>query len=66
MSINVDGSVLILVSGILSGLLCSLYGQVLLACAAGSSLEGFRGQIWEFPRIRGTLFGGPYNKDPTI
>ena len=22
--------------------------------------------IWEFPKIRGTLFGGPYNKDPTI
>ena len=24
--------------------------------------------IWEFPEIRGTLFGGggPYNKDPTI
>ena len=22
--------------------------------------------MWEFPRIRGTLFGGPYNTDPTI
>ena len=22
--------------------------------------------IWEFPKIGGTLFGGPYNKDPTI
>ena len=22
--------------------------------------------IWEFPKIRGTLFGGSYNKDPTI
>ena len=22
--------------------------------------------IWEFPKIRGTLFWGPYNKDPTI
>ena len=21
---------------------------------------------WEFPKIRGTLFWGPYNKDPTI
>ena len=21
---------------------------------------------WDFPKIRGTLFGGPYNKDPTI
>ena len=20
--------------------------------------------IWEFPKIRGTLFWGPYNKDP--
>ena len=25
---------------------------------------GFR--IWEFPKVRGTLFWGPYNKDPTI
>ena len=22
--------------------------------------------IWEFPKIRGTLIWGPYNKDPTI
>ena len=22
--------------------------------------------IWEFPKIRGTLFGGLYDKDPTI
>ena len=22
--------------------------------------------IWEFPKIRGTLFGGPYIRDPTI
>ena len=21
---------------------------------------------WEFPKIAGTLFWGPYNKDPTI
>ena len=21
---------------------------------------------WDFPKIRGKLFGGPYNKDPTI
>ena len=21
---------------------------------------------WEFPKIRGTLFGGPYNQDPII
>ena len=25
-----------------------------------------RNPKWEFPKIRGTLFGGPYNKDPTI
>ena len=24
------------------------------------------GFIWEFPTIRGTVFWGPYNKDPTI
>ena len=23
------------------------------------------GKRWEFPKIRGTLFWGPYNKDPT-
>ena len=23
-------------------------------------------QMWEFPKIRGTLFWGPYDKDPTI
>ena len=22
--------------------------------------------IWEFPKIRGTLFWGPYNRDPII
>ena len=22
--------------------------------------------IWEFPKMRGTLVWGPYNKDPTI
>ena len=22
--------------------------------------------IWDFPKVRGTLFWGPYNKDPTI
>ena len=22
--------------------------------------------IWEFPKIRGTVFWGPYDKDPTI
>ena len=21
---------------------------------------------WEFPKMRGTLFWGPYNQDPTI
>ena len=23
-------------------------------------------ETWEFPKIRGTIFGGPYNEDPTI
>ena len=22
--------------------------------------------VWEFPKIRGTFVGSPYNKDPTI
>ena len=26
----------------------------------------YRDPTWEFPKIRGTLFWGPYNKDPTI
>ena len=25
-----------------------------------------RRSVWEFPKLRGTLFGGPYNKDATI
>ena len=24
------------------------------------------GHRWEFPKIRGTLFWGPYSEDPTI
>ena len=31
-----------------------------------SGSRTFPGLMWEFPKIRGTLFGGPYNKDPTI
>ena len=30
------------------------------------SIRGLRFRVWEFPEIRSTLFGGPYNKDPTI
>ena len=30
-------------------------------CALRSRVEG-----WEFPKFGGTLFWGPYNKDPTI
>ena len=39
-------------------------------------LQGFRVRVyglafralgvWEFPKIRGTLFWGPCNKDPTV
>ena len=39
----------------------------------GSSREGkvcespgVQDASWEFPKIGATLFGGPYNKDPTI
>ena len=36
-----------------------------LCClASGASIGPFA--IWEFPTIRGTLLGGPYNKDPAI
>ena len=31
----------------------------------GSSCR-LRGEIPEFPKIRGTLIWGPYNKDPTF
>ena len=27
---------------------------------------GKNGGKWEFPKLRGTLFWGPYNKDPTM
>ena len=29
-------------------------------------LQGLGFRVWEFPKIRCTLFWGPYNKDPTI
>ena len=29
-------------------------------------LERMASAMWEFPKIRDTLFWGPYNKDPTI
>ena len=38
----------------------------------GPYLSGFLGVTvwgsakWEFPKIRGTFLGGPYNTDPTI
>ena len=36
----------------------------------GSKKGSYKGSIGfrveEFPKIRGTLFWGPYNKDPTI
>ena len=35
------------------------------APGARGRVQGFSG-VWEFPKIRGTLFWGPYDKDPTI
>ena len=35
-------------------------------CVQRTSIEQGSFGIWEFPKIRGTLFWGPYNKDPTI
>ena len=35
----------------------------------GLGISGFLIRVvytWEFPKIRGTLFWGPYNKDPII
>ena len=51
--------------GLLVG--CSIGGAYYRV--AGYSMAGFLGvrgvMIGEFPKIRGTLFWGPYNKDPT-
>ena len=32
----------------------------------GGIQEGFDVEAWEFPKIRGTIFWGPYKKDPSI
>ena len=35
--------------------------------ATGPEAQGLKHETkWEFPKIGGALFGGPYNKDPTI
>ena len=31
-----------------------------------SGFEALVSDIWAFPKTRGTLFWGPYNKDPII
>ena len=36
--------------------------SILLSCSLGVEED----QIWEFPKIRDTLFWGPYTKGPTI
>ena len=47
-----------------------LSGSGLSSCAVAGRRHvtpGFvGGGVWEFPKIRGTLFRCPYNKDPTI
>ena len=35
-------------------------------CVGGKAGGVAAAEIWEFPKIRGTLFWGPDNKDPTI
>ena len=55
----------------LSGFYSSLGFKVGLGKGGlGSALWPFlrdsRSKIWEFPKIWGTLFWGPYNRDPTI
>ena len=32
----------------------------------GYKIQGLGFRRWEFPKIRGTIFVSPYNKDPTI
>ena len=38
----------------------------LQACSLGFRSPSDSWHMWEFPKIRGTLFWGPYNKDPTV
>ena len=37
-----------------------------LSLRLGKGMQGLACKIWGFPKIGGTLFGGPYSKDPTI
>ena len=50
-----------------STILCSAASHLVgwaLGCAQRENHNGNE-NIWEFPKIRSTLFWGPYNKDPT-
>ena len=37
-----------------------------LSCPVIVPVELYEYTIWEFPKIGGTLFWGPYNKDPSF
>ena len=41
-------------------------GTLIIKGLLGNLAPEFRVPIWEFPKIRGTLFWCPYNKGPTI
>ena len=44
-----------------------VYGLAVGAWGYGFRIQRLRSEgIWEFPKIRGTLFWGRFNKDPTI
>ena len=38
---------------------------MVFGCRCYSPQEELALDTWEFPKIGGTLFWGPYNKDPT-
>ena len=51
---------------VLSGGLCSVKSAKASIASPKQPVQRQGEHIWEFPKIRGTLFWGPHNKDPTI
>ena len=54
-------------------MVCLRGSMELQGSPVGYKLQGLRlepgpctSHKWDFPKIRGTFFWGPYNKDPTI
>ena len=52
-----------------SGTICPLDIHIMVKLLPLPGFRTFRSSTWprwELPKVRGTLFGGPYDKDPTI